>query len=278
MMSGLLEINTHSKPKVLRDLCGFDSDDSLKNELIRLHYLPMSMTQIANHFGVARVTIYKYFKKLNLPKHDISKTLDIHQQTIDLTANEIEIINGCLLGDGHLMRRKNSTCLVYVCKHEEVIDDLINKLSRLKPYKRIHKYKRDNRQHYMLYTQSFKSLNEVHEKWYNGKLKVVPDIDLSPATCYWWHLGDGYSSKGRIGLCTHSFSLKEVKLLANKMPCEVKLYSEIRKSTGNTYHFIRMFNIEDRIKFLTYIGPCQHECYQHRFNVYSCSGKILFTP
>lgn len=68
-------------------------------------------------------------------------------------------------------------------------------------------------------------LTTQYNKWYSGRIKVVPaDLQLTPIVLANWFMGDGFTSRYGLkhwgvvlALCTHSFSSQEVVLLQEKL-------------------------------------------------------------
>ena len=86
-------------------------------------------------------------------------------------------------------------------------------------------------------------------RWYPKKEKIVPkDILITPKSCYWWFIGDGYTSVGAAYLCTDSFTEDDNNFLINKL--NEKGFNPSLTSKNR----IR-FNKKDTINFLRWITP-----------------------
>jgi hypothetical protein len=209
---------------------------------------------------------------------DISHAIGLKMQKhINILPKELEIINGLLLGDGHIelnysSKNDYSASLVYTCKHKEVLELLAKDLKRFNPKIYFKKYKTGNcfNYGYRLITHQFKELLDLRNKWYqetlNGGIKFIPkDINLTPLTCYWWYLGDGSITKTII-LCTHSFTNQDVDFLISKLPLHaVRSYAKKYNKDPMLVGKYPIISVSPHKKFLEYIGPCLHRNYIYKW-------------
>jgi len=177
----------------------------------------------------------------------------------------MQILNGLLLGDGHIERRKlthNS-----ILRVERSIDDELYLIDNFKEFENIcpsePKYrKKDGVIKFInFYTHSIGLLNWFHDQWYKDKVKILPKYitgTLTPLTCAIWFCDDGfiYHNRGSLGikLCTHSFSKLENEILCGTLNAMLKtkfIVSRIRKD--NKYYFVLSGANETVIKFMSYI-------------------------
>lgn len=242
------------------EIYGFKSDDSLRQELIRLYYdNGLSQVQIAKKFGCLTNQICKKFKLYNIKSRSFAEGNEIRiRSDVILTQEQTEIINGMLLGDGGLTPRKYTASLNYSSKHKKIIKDCIEQL----PFICCPLYTRNKiGEHgqkliyYEMNTHGYKQLLNLYNKWYMNGIKIIPrDLKLTPITCYWWYLGDGSSCKNELRLCTQGFSFEDVEFLKSIMPIPCK----IRRVKCKFYKKIRPYIsiLTDYMKpFLNYIGP-----------------------
>ena len=252
---------------------GFKSDEDLKSHLIEL-YTNMSQIQIAKKFGCCVGQISGLFKKFNISVRtffDSSNRNIIND--VEVLDRHKQIINGIMLGDGHLARRSITATIKYTCKHKLIIMDLANQL----PFKsRIHERHKSNSTHYNLATLSYKQLIDFHNKWYKDKIKIVPtNIDLTPLTCYWWFVGDGTSGNNCLKLYTNAFTYNEVNMLVNKLnELGIACYTITmnNKNKKQPVIYVPMKGVAD---FLQYIGPCKHKDYDYKWIIRSKGKKIM---
>lgn len=118
-----------------------------------------------------------------------------------LTNNQLEIINGALLGDGSLIMHKNGTNanFSYLSKSIEhvhfVCDSLVDFAMPSHNFY-ISKYfdKRTNKEYERcdFRTKANPIFTKLYYKWYDNKIKIIPqDLTLTPLICLIWYLGDG---------------------------------------------------------------------------------------
>jgi len=79
--------------------------------------------------------------------------------------------------------------------------------------------------------------------------KIVPkNILVTPKSCYWWFIGDGYTSNRNVYLCTDSFTKDDNYYLIKKLNKEG--FNPSLRSNNRI-----AFNKQDTIKFLEWITP-----------------------
>lgn len=214
--------------------------------------------EIADECGVSQSLISIYVKRFNLRK--INK--------INITSGLIDFLNGELLGDGHLnaisKNKKDITSIRYQhgSSKREYLIWLSKKLSKfgLEQSGIIRE-----RKHYIptsigictdyhYSTKSYRKLIPYYNKWYNNKIKIIPeDLELTPITLRQWYIGDGfYNNRKDIGFSSYNFSKSEVKSLIELLD-NIGIKSSMMKSNG--IHFSR-YSIGI---FFDYIGPCPEE-------------------
>lgn len=184
-----------------------------------------------------------------------------------LTDRQVQIINGLLLGDGHIERRKltcNSILKVErSIKDEQYLIDNFKEFEQICPSKP--KYRKRNGVFAFInfYTRSLNLLNSFHNEWYVNKIKILPqDIEyqLTPLTCAIWFCDDGfiYNNRNTLGikLCTHSFSKLENERLCeslNKILKSFFIVSKVKNKDKNKYYYTISGANETAIKFMNYI-------------------------
>jgi len=142
-----------------------------------------------------------------------------------LSRNAIEIINGCLLGDGSIFQDRGKYFrFKLTAKDKRLVKWVGNKLKDLG---NVYFTKDKRNDTYILYF-SHSSLKKLRKRWYtklNGKTqKIVPkDLDITPTTLLFWYLGDGSLIRHRnpnrvpwIVLATNNFLREDVETLTKK--------------------------------------------------------------
>lgn len=195
-----------------------------------------------------------------------------------LTNNQLEIINGALLGDGTISKpcegHPNSV-FVYSSKIKEhvvfVTTPLYNLTSEKGQLSFLEVYDKRTEKVYNRYT--FRTLTntiftKIRNKWYPEGKKIIPsDLKLTPLICLIWYLGDGYlSSNGNktsqeLIFSTDCFTKEDLEAIL--LPQLREFEAHIR-GKQNKFHIVIPHR---KIKnFLNYIGSCPVEEYKYKWN------------
>jgi predicted DNA-binding protein YlxM (UPF0122 family) len=267
---------------LLHKLAGFKTKEEFLNRVRELYNKPLTIEQVAEEMKINHRALQAHMQRNGFEARDGSEAIGVlaTQRDFELTKEETEVINGLLLGDGHIEFQKSkhvyAAKLVYTCKHKSVLEGLAKQLQRLKPriFYKTYKSKGKVRHGYRLATNKYKFLLELRHKWYPNGKKIVPeDLKLTPETCYWWYLGDGMSGNSQI-FCTHSFTIAEVDRLISMLPVHARRYMVICRKTGiKSFPTIVIGRINDRIDFFDYIGSCRHEVYAYKWILGSNTKK-----
>lgn len=183
----------------------------------------------------------------------------------NLTYRQIQIINGLLLGDGHIERRKlTHNALLKVersIKDELYLFDNFKEFENICPSKPKYRKREGILTFINFYTRSIDLLNYFHDEWYVNKIKVLPkniECQLTPLTCAIWFCDDGfiYNNRNTLGirLCTHSFSKSENERLCKSLNKILKASFIVSKiKVKQKYYFTISGANEAAIKFMNYI-------------------------
>lgn len=192
---------------------------------------------------------------------------------IILSDEEQQILNGCLLGDGHLTKTScKSSRFVYKSNQFDHVNYIYNQFKEY-AVKR-HKY---GPVHYETFSPQTKKVYsgyqfdtqhniifyEWRQKWYPESKKIVPrDLELTPLTCLLWYIGDGSLSNNYITLYTNGFSNEDVDFLIKK------LYNLSFQPYKGYSHLLPIIIIPRRqVKnFLNYIGECPVISYDYKWD------------
>jgi DNA-binding CsgD family transcriptional regulator len=265
---------------------GYLSANQLLEVVSNCYNQKLTILEISKRLKINYRSLSAFLYRNNFKTRDNSDAIAVRSKDVQLTEIEKSIINGLLLGDGHIelrskARKHHTAFLVYTCKYKSVLDSLAKDLHRFnaKVYRKIYRYKGMIRRGYRLITHSYKLFLQFRREWYRKSIKRVPnDIQLTSLTCYWWYLGDGSSNSG-IFLFTNSFSVKDVLRLIRIAPVPFKLI--FRKnyhkgsSYGKKYPIMVIYNKGDRVRFLTYIGDCRHPVYSYKWRIYRSDHKEI---
>jgi len=242
-----LNIQTINNNK-LHIKCKFANEEQMIDEFKRLyHEKQQSKKQIATIYKINPVSISILFKKYNIKSRTSSEYLSLTYNDINPTEKEMEIINGLLLGNGHIKENKYTAQLKINLKHEEIINDLIKLLNNIK----ITIYYKNG---YILATKSYPFF----------KTLKLENVNLTPETCYWWYINTGSVKNGYTKLKTKS---PNIISLSQKLPIKTTIWQIHNNDT------IIINKTEDRQKFLRYIGPCRHQCYAYKWRVLNNNGE-----
>ncbi len=268
---------------LLHKICRFPSKEIFIEKINKLYSTDkLTIEQVAINLGTNYITLRHYMDRNNINTRNRSECAGLHHKGERLTNNELEIVNGCLLGDGSLFEKEYSACLTYVCAYKIVCSSFKEHLAKIctaNPRKYVYLDKRTNKYYtrYNISTNSNFHFMELRDKWYPkpNSMKIIPrDIVLTPETCYWWYLGDGSSGDSSLSLCTNNFTIDDVEFLISKMPVRSQRYMQKCKKTNKSYPILTITKIEDRLEFLEYIGRCRHSELTHRWAVHTGRGLL----
>ena len=242
---------------ILHEKCGFSSDEEMTREFVKLYYFGFSQKDIAEKFSISSLSVFRCFRRHTVKTRSNSESIAILQKDAELY-DEIDIINGLLLGNGRLKRKVHTAMLHYACVHVEAINNLLIELKELSP---IFNFRRSvNKGWYQIDTLSYMCLAELYDKWYDKDIKILPtDIDLTPESYYWWYIGDGNSTINGLRIVT---GIKNPDVLIDKMPVKA-MWQEV-----NGFPAVCLQDPKEGAKFLDYIGPCRHESYAYKWKIY----------
>jgi hypothetical protein len=194
-----------------------------------------------------------------------------------------KILEGCLLGDGHLELHKNgkNASFKYLSsskQHTEYIHQFFleycNENNRVIVKKEIF----DNRTkktyiNYSFRTKSLSVFTEQYLRFYANKIKIVPlDIEINKNLLLMWYIGDGELEKkyGYIKLHTNSFTYDEIIFLCEKLS---DFDAKPLRKTDTQY----LINIPRKKvnNFLKYIGKCPISDYKHKWKEIPYKNKNI---
>lgn len=229
---------------------------------------------IAQDIGCDTATIYYWLEKFNLPIRNISEAASLNRPYVFLSKQLLEILNGLLLGDGHIDHQNRWTSSYFHgSKYKDYLEwlsDLL-KVFGIGQVGKIYKREKDtpfptrvcHTVSYFYRSQHYVELKELQSKWYRPATEkeretdrkffkiIPPDLKLTPLTCLHWYIGDGHLDKKHncAYLCTQGFLENEIDFLISSL---WKLgFKTTRHKNKSIY--IPVKSVPD---FLNYIGPC----------------------
>lgn len=195
---------------------------------------------------------------------------------IPIIINETErnILDGLMLGDGHI--DSNNFCGRYTqgCKYLEFLEHI--KLLLPLDWGPIWEDKKQNCYH--LKSHFTPTLLEFKKRWYPSGKKIVPkDLILSKEAILYWFLGDGsirFGNKSKFPNSKHY----EIKLATDGFTREDNLFLVEQlgvigiRSSVLKYNQIRIFT-ESNEKFFKLLGSCPVNCYNYKWRGYNDMNK-----
>lgn len=239
------------------------------------------LNKIAKEVGVkSSSSVRDALKRMGIPVRDKSngylatRTNDDH---LCLSQDNIDIIHGCLLGDGWLKRSNVNTSFgkknVNYDHIELVAKSLFGEKFKLRisgpyiPKKRSIINGRkilSCRPVFSIHSLVHPELNDLYSKWYSNGKKVIPrDLEINKVVLLHWFLDDGYSQYKytkkngtravSIVLCSERFLQEDQKYICEKIYESLGLKFSLLKRGK----YIRMeLSKKDTSKFFDIIGPC----------------------
>jgi hypothetical protein len=240
-----------------------------------------STIQIAKELGIKTCnSVRQALIRAKTPVRDFSEGQTITNEKDYLKIDE-EVLTGCLLGDGSLMKYnklsgKSFPRFSKKNKYEDHIEFVAKEMFSILWKERIsfEVHKKYRTKYYLLRSGVHKYLEPYFQKWYpkeNNYKKVVPkDLVITPKVLLHWFLDDGYSTRrkgyGRrcrqikIALCTECFSKEEQDFLSKQLFDNFGIKSRVGpaswKNSKEVRHSWRIYiNQSDADLFFKTIGP-----------------------
>ncbi|MDD5245655.1 MAG: hypothetical protein PHU49_16725 [Syntrophorhabdaceae bacterium] len=226
----------------------------------------MTVERLTKLTGRSYGTLHYWLRKQGTAFRDPWKS-----NSVELSSEAVEFIDGELLGDGSLFSHSgrsasfSHTSMHYPYSHfvMEILSGYGLELSggiyeRSGDRSFFPRYP-DSKGHpaYSIQTRSYLELLPLRRRWYPNEKKIAPaDLTLTPLICRQWYLGDGHLYRGRgglhISLCTQGFADRHITRLVNKL-------NEIGFcATMQSNRTIRIWK-RSIVGFIDFIGPCPPE-------------------
>ena len=235
-------------------------------------------------------TITKYLKEFKIPKRPYCSKLT--KRIINLSDEMQDILDGSLLGDGHITKHgknKINSQFVYSSSkkdHVEYIAKYFNEYltNETKNIKKKEVFdKRTNKTYisYRIRTINNSVFTIIRNKWYPNGIKIIPkDIVLNNIILLIWYIGDGgiiYTKiKNKIvsfelKLSTHCFNVEDINRIL--IP-QLKKYRAYTRKFKNNQHVI-IIPRAYVYSFLNDIGDCPIESMRYKWEVPQYRRKIF---
>jgi transposase len=233
-----------------------------KQELItKVHQLywnqNLSQKKIANVLNCNITTIERMFaSKFILPRTLSQSARIVKKRNLNISEEQIEILNGLLLSDFHIEKGAFQARLSFGFKYKEFSEYCIKKLNCFQ-WSELKQDKKTGAWHAK--TAFYKDLFILKTLWYNKKKRVPKDLKITPLTLLFWYLGDGQKVDYGALLCSESFCRKDnIRLSRQLDQLQIK-----NKVTPNNR--IRICGKEGFLALMNTIGECPIKCYTYKF-------------
>ena len=224
--------------------------------------------------------IGNWLKRHNIPVRPRGEANHLARgNSVNLSNEALEWINGELLGDGCLRAYKNYSAQVcYSSKYREYIDYIAQTLlsfgikqSGKISDKQVIIYDTNRKKHqarlFKYSSLNYEELLTIYKEWYPNGKKIIPrNLKLSPITLRQHYIGDGSlkipkSGNSCIVLHTNGFPKVDVEWLIKQIN-KLEILANWYPSVNSVY--VKTCSVKD---FLTYIGKCPVECYRYKWNL-----------
>lgn len=202
---------------------------------------------------------------------------------IIFTAEQKQVLNGALLGDGSLVLHRdganaNFQYLSKSLQHVEFVGRYFKEYWSGEGIKHTSFLdSRINKEYERYYVKTYTNISFTNEyiKWYKNRIKHVPkDLILTPLTCLIWYIGDGgichMERTENIKISTHCFSKEDQE---NILLPQLKQFEPSLMSAGNNQYFIYIPHRKE-LEFLQYIGDCPFDDYAYKWKVKEYKNTI----
>ncbi len=169
----------------------------------------------------------------------------------NLSDIEKQVLEGVMMGDGCISESSRiSSRLTFGFKFKDTVSDIFAALPSLRFS---NPWQSNISKCWHSKSNMYSDLLQFNKRWYKNNKKIVPlDILLTPISCYWWYIGDGYITDKNVYLCTDCFTKKEVKFLINKLKekgfiCNITSKNRIRFFKKDSLNFLKWLEEHNKI-------------------------------
>lgn len=185
-----------------------------------------------------------------------------YKASLHMTERQRQILNGMLLGDGHLERQHGAQLARLKIEHSVAQSSYVAwKLTEWRDWVRTPPRERVRRNrlgtvsmNIGFSTLSHIELEEVRKRFYVNRRKVIPeDLGLTPLAMAVWFMDDGSrkSSQYRgVYLNTQSFTNSEVELLQSVVRRDVGVGTTVRRQSDGLQIYVPSSSKREMIAFV----------------------------
>lgn len=253
-------------------------DKEILYELYIKNRFPLK--KICNILNMSKSTL---IKRLQETDFYIKHKKPYKYSKLNLSQYELDVINGCLLGDAHLAKIRNNSGNSNFSYTSSSLQHVGYVFNQIKEFSNDIKFRRvyDKRTHktynsYSFRTQLNEAFTELRHKWYPVDKKIIPfDIILNSTVCLFWYIGDGglqqnykHNRTDCIKLNTDCFSKDDILniLISQLKEYEAYFYEKTNKI------YIPHRKIES---FLKFIGDCPFIDYEHKWSMFEYKNSNI---
>lgn len=257
----------------------------IETKCVELYSQGLSLRDVGKTLGIGDAVVLKILKRNEIARRERGQAIALSKRNdIPIPETLQRIIDGELLGDGHITVGRHQSCFSYGTSQKEYAEWLGETFRQFgMPLVGEGVYKTNawdgsrRKRHvgYHFNTISTVQLHEQRQRWYGSGLKRVPaDLNMSRETLLHWWIGDGsFNKRKKYGwLATDSFSEKEVVGLSQQVnnlldthiravPCRCR-HKGVEKIVYRIY--IPRESLEEIWHF---VGFPPTECYRYKWGL-----------
>ena len=197
-----------------------------------------------------------------------TRALRAYKASLSMTRRQRQILDGILLGDGHLEKQRGALTARLKIEHSEAQSAYVDwKFSewrewvRTPPRSRLRQNRLGTSSRNVAFTTlSHLEFEMVWRRFYKDRRKVVPmDLELTPLAMAVWFMDDGSKKSNQcrgLYLNTQSFVLREVRFLQMVLLRDVGVETSVRKQRDGVQIYIPSSSVTDMTAYIVdYVLP-----------------------
>jgi len=185
-----------------------------------------------------------------------------YKASLRMSERQRQILNGMLLGDGHLERQGAAETARLKIEHSVAQSSYVAwKFTEWRDWVRTPPRERDRRNrlgtvsmNVGFSTLSHIEFEEVRQRFYVNRRKVIPkDLELSPVAMAVWFMDDGSRKSGQcrgVYLNTQSFTGAEVDLLRSVIRRDVGVETTVRRQSDGLQIYVPSSSMTEMVGFI----------------------------
>ena len=191
------------------------TEEAYANKIKEMYESGKSHKEISLEFGCHFDVISRACKKYDISIRTESERFKVRVKHAKLSDEEKQILDGIMLADGHIEKGKIAARMTYGSKFLQTLEDIKDVLPSLE-FSNLWQSEKTYCWHFK--SRFYSELLTERKRWYPNDLKIVPnDVYITPLSCYWWFVGDGFATDYGVILCTDSFEKEHKDILVYKL-------------------------------------------------------------